>query len=62
MENDKISKIEDKEYPDFDLKNCDKENIVIKTKSENGKDIIINESLHDFHMKKEQHIRNWKYA
>ena len=35
MENDKISKIEDKEYPDFDLKNCDKENIVIKTKSEN---------------------------
>ena len=35
MENDKISKIEDKEYPHFDLKNCDKENIVIKTKSEN---------------------------
>ena len=34
MENDKISKIEDKEYPDFDLKNCDKENIVIKTKSQ----------------------------
>lgn len=25
-------------------------------------DIIINESLHDFHMKKEQHIRNWNYA
>ena len=25
-------------------------------------DIITNESSHDFHMKKEQHIRNWNYA
>lgn len=35
MANNRVSKIEDKEYPDFVLKNCDKENIVIKTRNEN---------------------------
>lgn len=29
-----MKKIEDREYPDYNLKNCDKENIVIKTKND----------------------------